>query len=145
MVYFIRQGRTGAIKIGYTDGDVNKRVSALQTASPDRLILLGYIEGDRNTEKRLHLFFDAYKLNGEWYEPSRFVMDYILGTILKKPISHIYLGLKGKLKEQIELFEKEIIKQALIKFSGNKNRTAKKLGLTRPTLYSKIKKYEISV
>jgi DNA-binding NtrC family response regulator len=39
--------------------------------------------------------------------------------------------------------EKLTIKEALFKHKGNINRTAKELGITRKTLYSKIEKYEL--
>jgi transcriptional regulator with PAS, ATPase and Fis domain len=35
------------------------------------------------------------------------------------------------------------IKEALFKNKGNINQTAKELGITRKTLYSKIEKYEL--
>ena len=39
--------------------------------------------------------------------------------------------------------EKLTIKEALFKHKGNINQTAKELGITRKTLYSKIEKYEL--
>jgi transcriptional regulator with PAS, ATPase and Fis domain len=39
--------------------------------------------------------------------------------------------------------EKLTIKEALFKNKGNINQTAKELGITRKTLYSKIEKYEL--
>lgn len=149
MIYFVKQGRTGAIKIGYTNGDVKVRLAALQTASPERLILLGCVEGNRDTEKQPHQFFSAHKLNGEWYKPSKFIMDYILGAILNKDIKHVYLdyfNFKGKtLNEIMEPIEKEIITKTLRECKNNKALSAKRLGLTRPTLYSKIAKHKINV
>jgi two-component system response regulator HydG len=52
-----------------------------------------------------------------------------------KPLSDNSLNLSN--------VEKLTIKEALFKHKGNINRTAKELGITRKTLYSKIEKYEL--
>jgi len=47
------------------------------------------------------------------------------------------------LKETVDSYERNLIEQALQEFSGNKNRAAKKLNLTRQSLQYKIEKYGI--
>ncbi len=47
------------------------------------------------------------------------------------------------LKEMKEEYEKDIIIDTLNKFNGEKNKTAKYLGLGRTSLFEKIKKYDI--
>jgi DNA-binding NtrC family response regulator len=47
------------------------------------------------------------------------------------------------LKEAIESYERNLIEQAIREFSGNKNKAAKKLNLTRQSLQYKIGKYGI--
>jgi transcriptional regulator with PAS, ATPase and Fis domain len=49
------------------------------------------------------------------------------------------------LKEIIELVEKEIIEEKLKINSGNKNKTAKQLGISRVGLYKKIEKYNLDI
>jgi two-component system response regulator AtoC len=46
-------------------------------------------------------------------------------------------------KERLELYEKEIIRQALDETNGNKTKAAKKLGFTLRTLRNKVNKYKI--
>lgn len=47
------------------------------------------------------------------------------------------------LENRIELTEKDIIEQALLENSFSRTRTAKQLGISRVTLYNKMKKYDI--
>lgn len=47
------------------------------------------------------------------------------------------------LERQVSLSEKEIIEQALFKNNFSRTRTAKDLGISRVTLYNKMKKYEM--
>jgi len=47
------------------------------------------------------------------------------------------------LERQVSLTEKEIIEQALFKNNFSRTRTAKDLGVSRVTLYNKMKKYEM--
>ena len=49
------------------------------------------------------------------------------------------------LKEARKLFEKKFLLNALKKAGGNLSETAIILGISRPTLYDLIKKYDISV
>jgi DNA-binding NtrC family response regulator len=49
--------------------------------------------------------------------------------------------LEVNLENQIKLTEKDIIEQALLENSFSRTRTAKRLGISRVTLYNKMKKY----
>lgn len=77
MVYFITDGNY--IKIGYTKNNVKKRLKQLQTSSPNKLFILGYIEGDKDTEKKIHKMFynSIIRINGEWFSPTQDILDYI--------------------------------------------------------------------
>lgn len=77
MVYFITDGQY--IKIGYTKNDAKKRLKQLQTSSPNRLFLLGYIDGDKTIEQNLHKKFynSIVRINGEWFFPTQDILDYI--------------------------------------------------------------------
>lgn len=70
-IYFLRL-ETGfdRIKIGYTASSVQKRISQLQTGQPYRLVLIGTIPGERDSERRLHEEFDALNVGGEWFKGS---------------------------------------------------------------------------
>jgi hypothetical protein len=65
-VYFIRALGGLGVKIGVTT-NVTKRLKALRIASPNRLELLGYILGDVEMERVLHIRFDEHRLRGEWF------------------------------------------------------------------------------
>lgn len=49
----------------------------------------------------------------------------------------------GEIPETLEDMEKKMILDAIAKYNGNYTIVASKLGITRPTLYNKIKKYGI--
>lgn len=76
VVYFIRLGAAGAIKIGKAN-DLKARLASLQTAASDKLHVLGFIPGDLAEEAALHRRFAASRLHGEWFRPSRNLLEYI--------------------------------------------------------------------
>jgi len=76
-VYFIRSEKTHAIKIGFTSGQAEKRLSSLQTAHPYKLQLLGTIPGPIEYEKSLHNRFARYRLEGEWFNPHPDLLAFI--------------------------------------------------------------------
>jgi DNA-binding NtrC family response regulator len=49
----------------------------------------------------------------------------------------------ASLSDQVAMTEKEIIEQALLQNSFSKTRTAQALGISRVTLYNKLKKYDV--
>lgn len=54
-----------------------------------------------------------------------------------------YMGQRLDLKKAKEEIERKYVKMAILKHSGNISRAAEELGLSRPTLHSLIKKYDI--
>lgn len=74
LVYFFYDSNN--IKIGYTK-NLNARRKALQTSNPNRLVILGYINGDKNKEKELHQKFNYLRVQGEWFMPKQELIDYI--------------------------------------------------------------------
>lgn len=73
-VYFIRGQVTGLIKIGKAN-NVSRRFCALQSASPDTLILVASItfeDGRKATDKeiQLHQWFAEFRHHGEWFHPN---------------------------------------------------------------------------
>lgn len=90
MVYFIAQNNM--VKIGYSK-DVKKRIKSLKTASPYPLILLGYIEGDKQKERELHNQFIDYKQSGEWFKLSD---DKILNFINQNTLTNTFCDFDDK-------------------------------------------------
>lgn len=99
MVYFIQQGKDGPIKIGFTQSEsLKNRLAQLQTASAKPLHVLARFAGDVEYEKQLHEQFKKYRLEGEWFEPSEEIMDF-LGLKEQNPIER---GL-NKLAKEIKI------------------------------------------
>nr|HML30487.1 helix-turn-helix domain-containing protein [Hyphomicrobium sp.] len=49
----------------------------------------------------------------------------------------------GQLRERVERLEAKIIRETLIRYKGNKSRTAEELGLSRVGLRAKLLRYDI--
>lgn len=66
VVYFVQDGKTGPVKIGWT-ANFPQRWKALQlwSAQPLRCRLL--VRGEKKLEQRLHKQFAAQRLHGEWF------------------------------------------------------------------------------
>jgi hypothetical protein len=75
-VYFIQSGCHGPIKIG-RGADPEKRLKELQTGSPQPLFLLGSIVGAPHNEGRLHHHFRGSQMRGEWFRPTRGLLEFI--------------------------------------------------------------------
>lgn len=69
VVYFVQMDGDGPIKIGTTT-QLSKRLSALQTSTPRRLDLMGYMPGDRHSERAWHEKYAAQNVGMEWFSPS---------------------------------------------------------------------------
>jgi predicted GIY-YIG superfamily endonuclease len=67
-VYLINQEGTDLYKIGVTK-NLSKRLSALQTSSPVKLVVVKQFNTNYGykLEKNLHSFFRSNKLEGEWF------------------------------------------------------------------------------
>ena len=74
-VYFIRS-ESGRLKIG-TASDVFRRLSALQTSSPEHLEVIGVCDGGRSREREIHSIFRAHRLSGEWFEETPAIREWI--------------------------------------------------------------------
>lgn len=76
MIYFARNERTGAIKIGHSR-DPEKRVMSLQTANADPIVLMAVAVGDRKEEADLHRHFSPAQISGEWFQAEVELMVWI--------------------------------------------------------------------
>lgn len=67
-IYFIRSGKYGPVKIGWTDSGVESRLAALQCGNPEELTICKVIENKSITDEReLHRKFSAFRIRGEWF------------------------------------------------------------------------------
>lgn len=68
-VYFIG-GEFDLVKIGFTEGPAEVRLSNLQTGSPVVLSVLADGDGQKSDEADLHRVFQAERAHGEWFRIS---------------------------------------------------------------------------
>jgi len=73
--YFVQAYLGGPIKIGYTTKDPSLRLANMMTGSPAPLRIVGLIP--RNIEKELHKKFGAEREHGEWFTPTKAILEYI--------------------------------------------------------------------
>ena len=68
-VYLIKTRDLEEYKIGFTKGDIKKRLKNLQTGCPSELVLVDCYESEYATkiESSLHYMLDPYRVNGEWF------------------------------------------------------------------------------
>lgn len=71
-IYIAKAGISNHYKIGFTaNSDIDKRISAHQTSSPERLDKIGsFPVSSIKTEKTIHKKFSQKKVRGEWFELS---------------------------------------------------------------------------
>jgi len=140
MIYFLRNGLDGDIKIGYTKtSNILERIRALQTGNPNVIFPLGFINGNRADEKKLHKLFNKHHVVGEWFSPSYEIIEYVFYNC------HGFNANNAQTTDnnlhRLEDVERQSIKNRLTKCGGNKSETARQLGITRRTLHKKLKKY----
>lgn len=73
--YFVQSVEGGPIKIGYTSQDPETRLANLQTGSPTVLRIVGLIS--ENRERELHEQFEKSRSHGEWFRPTKDLLDFI--------------------------------------------------------------------
>lgn len=71
VVYFIQEGRTGPIKIGWTSNCPHRRRDNLQIGNSEDLHLLGVLpDVDQSVEAEWHNRFSEFRKRSEWFWPS---------------------------------------------------------------------------
>jgi len=146
MIYFAQQGKSGPIKIGFTDNDVRTRLYQLRTSSPTQINLIGTIHGDKEKESSIHEYFKEFHIKNEWFQPTTEIFNYIFARVAEiaiEPLKTREAKITFDLKIYVHGIERAIISQVLADFKGNKTKTAKYLNLTRPTLHDKINRLDI--
>ena len=83
MIYFAEASyeNNKFIKIGYSEKP-NKRIQSLRTSCPIPIKLLGVRTGNRLDEASLHNAFQNDRIHGEWYKPSKDLLDTIKATAI---------------------------------------------------------------
>lgn len=114
-VYFIRavdenKKDYGPIKIGVSNNP-KKRLVSIQTGNSNKLRIISTILGGRRRERLLHEEFKDSRLTGEWFKPTKRLLDFINNlnkpkfykrldsknitpnvTILNKDISNVFVN-----------------------------------------------------
>jgi hypothetical protein len=65
------------VKIGITSGTIERRLFSLQTGSPVRLTLLGYVIVSSREELRVHNALRAQRQHGEWFRRAAIVDEFV--------------------------------------------------------------------
>lgn len=70
-VYFIREGRDGPVKIGWTQNDPERRRDNLQIGNSRKLHLIGFISDvPESVETEWHQKYSDTHIRGEWFFPT---------------------------------------------------------------------------
>ncbi len=83
-IYFIQEEETNYIKIGFSENPV-QRLKDFQTGNPNKLELIGQIEGGADEENNIHREFAEERIRetGEWFRPSERLTNFIKQSIEK--------------------------------------------------------------
>ncbi|GGK32388.1 sigma-54-dependent Fis family transcriptional regulator [Caldalkalibacillus thermarum] len=107
----------------------------------------GNIRQLRNVVERLIILTDGNQINQEDVRRLFPVAETKAGrpsALVTKPMTHLATVNQHPLQAEKAALEKQRIEQALQETYGNKSAAAKKLGISRATLYKKLKAYGIS-
>ena len=75
-IYFLKARTINRIKIGQTR-NLQQRLRSLECMNGDDVELLGVISDKCATESQLHRMFAKDRAQGEWFYPSKELLDYI--------------------------------------------------------------------
>lgn len=78
MIYFA-QAADGPVKIGYTSHNAKARVKVISYGSKVPVRLLATMVGTMKDERSFHRLFWFARVTGEWFEPTRLLMELIAG------------------------------------------------------------------
>ena len=147
MIYFVRVGKSGPIKIGYSENNIESRIKDLQIGSPEALILMGVMEGDKAKEREMHEKFKDLHIRGEWFRPGVDLRQFIFQNtdFDFKYTAPDELMIEGgvDLDEIVKDLEIHYITKALDLTSNHKQRAAAMLGISFRTFRYRIQKYGI--
>lgn len=75
-VYFIQQGESGSVKIGYSKNPA-QRLATLQTGHSEPLHMRAMAPGSMAQERALHDRFSHLRVSGEWFRPGEDLIAYM--------------------------------------------------------------------
>jgi hypothetical protein len=67
------------VKIGFTSGPLEYRLSAIQTGAPEQLVVYARLQGTMADEAKLHRRFKHLRTYGEWFKFDGDVAEWIEG------------------------------------------------------------------
>lgn len=78
-VYFVQEGDSGPIKIGFTLSTLVKRLTQIQNGNPRMLNIRGVMDGGRDLEARIHAAFAHLVIQGtkEWFRPEPDLLEFV--------------------------------------------------------------------
>ncbi len=79
-IYFVQGESGGPIKIGFTT-NIKRRIIILQNGYPEKLKVLGFIQGTKETEETIHTELQKHRINGEWFEPHPEVLKKVADSV----------------------------------------------------------------
>jgi len=79
MIYLIVDEHRHFCKIGFTELEIEQRLLILQTGNPQKLFLVGLIDGDEEKETDIHNMFVRFHKRGEWFFYHQTILDYFYG------------------------------------------------------------------
>lgn len=80
LVYFVRAGADGPIKIGFS-WNPWARVADLQVGCPEQLRIIVTVKGDRVDERAVHRRFESSRLQGEWFKATPELLAFIVDVV----------------------------------------------------------------
>lgn len=84
VIYFIRAG-SGAVKIGWTGGDVAARLADLQVGNAATLRCIASAKGTRDDEYDVHKLFRLCRIRGEWFDGHAVITELVeLGLMTRE-------------------------------------------------------------
>lgn len=75
-VYLIKCSATKALKIGWTEDPVEKRMQTINHGNPYPLEIVTFFSGTKRDEKAAHKLFHKHHLRGEWFQFSDDIVKY---------------------------------------------------------------------
>jgi len=117
MIYFIRQGDTNFIKIGYTNGNPQKRLDSLQGGNPQKLELIAQWEsGSAKQEWQIHKYYSKWRMLGEWFDLPTITVDQIEQDIsdLKRIIQQKIIERVAREKAQTAKRKARLLRKKLL-------------------------------
>ena len=102
----------------------------------------GNVREMENAIRSAVIYSNAGRLSLDTLPPN--IVEGSAGPVNDPSVASFFGGKRGvSLGNRIELTEKDIIEQALLNNSFSRTKTAKQLGISRVTLYNKMKKYDM--